>query len=326
MSDNILARKYRPKNLNDLVGQEDLVRELRNQFHSGRIPNAFLFIGESGSGKTTVARIVAMLMQFKDFDRTLSAEDWETWPVFDITETNAADVTGVDAMRELISQTKYLPRHPSPYKVFILNEVHKLTPAAQEALLVPTEDAESAVWIPTTTDPAALKVTFKRRFCEYKLKPLGNQDMAALLGRVAAAEQIQVDAGKMAQLLGTAGITSPGRALMALEKVASGTPLELAVEGASGELNSRELCRELLKGEWQNLAKAFDKGTSDDLVGLRYMLLAYLKKVVLSNGARADAAADMIRLLTLDAPPEPPAFVPWFAAQLHTAVKLGRRS
>lgn len=324
MSDNILARKYRPKNLSEMVGQPDLLRELLGQFDSGRIPNAFLFVGESGSGKTTVARIAALLMQFEDFHRELSAEDWDMFQVFDITESNAADVTGVDAMRELISQTRYLPRHPSKRKIFILNEIHKLTPAAQEALLVPTEDADQAVWIATTTEPSSLKVTFKRRFSEYKLASLAKPEMTALIARVSAAENIQVDAAKMADMLATAGITSPGRALMTLEKVAAGTALEAAIEGASGNLNSRELCRDLLKGEWKDLGKAFETYTNDDLISLRYMLLAYLKKVVISNGQRSVQAAEMIRLLTAGAPPEPPALVPWFAAQLFTAVQLGR--
>lgn len=325
MSDTILDRKYRPKNLSEMVGQEALLTELSNQFASGRVPRAIMLTGESGSGKTTLAKILAMLLQFGDFNKQLTAEDWEMWHVFDILEQNAADVNGVEAMRELIQTTRVMPRHPSKYKVFILNEAHKLTPAAQEALLCPTEDADMVIWILTTTDPGAFKVTLKRRFSQYKLAPLTVEQMAKLLGRIATWEAIQTNCVQLAELLSSAGITSPSRGVMALEKVAAGVSMEAAIDAAVGELNSRDLCRDLLKGEWTNLGKALGTYTSDEVASLRYMLLGYLKRVVISGGNRATQAAKMITLLTENAPSETPALVPWITARLFEAVSLGSK-
>jgi DNA polymerase III delta prime subunit len=326
MSDSVLSIKLRPKNLDDLVGQESVVREVRGQFASGRIPRTYLLSGESGAGKSTLAYILALLLQ-GDVNRTLTAADWEDYKTWDIFEGNAADAGGIDAMRALIQTTYMLPRFPSQYKVFILNEAHKLSKPAQEALLVPTEEDGTNVWIFTTTDPKAILATLQRRCTKFKLKPLTKDEMSAMLVRFVARESLQVaeaDTVRRADLLCLAGITSPGVATQALEKVASGATPEAAVDSATNELNSRDLCRELLKGEWGNLSKALETYSSDEVASLRYMLLGYLKKVVINGNGRAAQAANMITLLTEGAPAETPALIPWIAAKLHQAVHLGK--
>lgn len=325
MSDSILARKYRPQNLNELIGQESLVAELKTQFKSGRIPKAYLFHGESGGGKTTIAKIIALLLQ-GDLLRSLTAEEWSDFLVNDITEKNAADVNGVDAMRELIESTLYLPRYPSKYKVFILNEVHRLSPAAQEALLDPVEKAETAVWILTTDQPQVFKVAFRRRFSEYLLKPLNAAEMKTSLERVARAEKIEVDAGKLADAVLKAGITSSGRALMVLEKVAAGKSIEEAIGIAADDDKQKDICKDLLKGEVKSMLAALKPLSNDELAGLRYRLLAYLVKVVTSGGARAKQAATIIDLLTVGAPQEQTAVGPWLVGRLYVAASEHGRS
>jgi DNA polymerase-3 subunit gamma/tau len=113
-----LQNSLRPNNLNDMIGWNN---DLKNMFESGRIPHFFLIKGSTGTGKTTISRIISRMLQYKkleDIDYGVPLGN------YDITEINAADKNGVDDIRELIEKIKYKPHEPSLSKVIIMDEAH----------------------------------------------------------------------------------------------------------------------------------------------------------------------------------------------------------
>ena len=141
----VLARKYRPQNFDALVGQEALVRTLRNAIESGRIAHAYILTGVRGVGKTTTARIIARALNYTGPDgkagpTTGPTDDCAVCRAIaedrhpDVLEMDAASRTGVDDIRELIEGVRYAPTS-ARYKVYIIDEVHMLSKAAFNALL-----------------------------------------------------------------------------------------------------------------------------------------------------------------------------------------------
>ncbi len=146
----VLARKYRPQNFDTLIGQEPMVRTLRNAFETGRIAQAWMLTGVRGVGKTTTARILARALNYKT--ATVDAPSVELTEIgehcqaimegrhVDVIEIDAASHTGIDNIREIIEQVRYRPV-AARYKVYVIDEVHMLSTSAFNALL---EDAGRA--------------------------------------------------------------------------------------------------------------------------------------------------------------------------------------
>lgn len=321
--DCVLTLKLRPRNLDELVGQEEVVRQLRAQLASGRIPRAYLISGETGSGKSSLAYILALLLQ-GELTRTLTAAEWDAYETWDILEGNAADHTGVDAMRTLIASTYQLPRWPSVNKIFIINEAHRLTRAAQEALKVPMEKEGRNFWILTAVSPLEIIAELRRRCARYHMKPLTPAEMQKMLEGAARSEKLAVDVTRLRQALASAGITSPALGLGALEKVAAGASYESAVEIAAGETASKQLTRDLLRGDWPKLAAGLKDMSGEEIVGLRYQMLAILKNLVLKGESHAGWAARVIGMLGERGPDEPPALVPWIVGRLYEAAQIAK--
>ncbi len=132
----VLARKYRPQNFNDLIGQEPMVRTLKNAFETGRIAQAWMLTGVRGVGKTTTARILARALNYKTdtidqptIDLTVPGEHCQAIMEgrhVDVIEMDAASHTGIDDIREIIEQVRYRPVS-ARYKVYIIDEVHMLS-------------------------------------------------------------------------------------------------------------------------------------------------------------------------------------------------------
>ena len=151
----VLYRKYRPTKLEDVVGQEQVTSVLANAIKSGKISHAFLFIGPRGTGKTSVARILAHAVNGFDYQ----VED----SYLDIIEIDAASNTGVDNIRELREKAVIAPTK-GKYKVYIIDEVHMLTKSASNALLKTLEEPpEHVIFIMATTDAHKVPITISSR-------------------------------------------------------------------------------------------------------------------------------------------------------------------
>lgn len=185
-----LAVKYRPRTFDDLVGHEQAVAVLKGMVKTGKYPGAILISGHTGTGKTTLARILASYMN----QTTKKLEDSDSYKFAekhpDFININAAESGKVDDIRSLIKGSKAAPY--TNYRVIVLDEAHQLTGASAEALLVPLEEpTPSTIWILCTTDPQKLRPTLANRCTRIDLKPLDPKDINKRLGHIAKREKVK---------------------------------------------------------------------------------------------------------------------------------------
>lgn len=180
-----LYRRYRPKTLSEVVGQDQVTRILERAIRSGRIAHAYLFVGPRGTGKTSVARILAH--EINGFKYELE-DDY-----LDIVEIDAATNTGVDNIRDLREKVMIAPS-VGKYKIYIIDEIHMLTKAAFNALLKTLEEPpEHVVFIMATTDVQKVPITIKSRSQIYNFKLADSNVMVEYLRKVSDLEKIPVD-------------------------------------------------------------------------------------------------------------------------------------
>ena len=145
MSYQVIARKWRPQNFDEVTGQEHVTTPLRNAIRTGRVPHALLLAGPRGTGKTTLARIIARCLNCdngpteKPCGACVSCEEIVAGRSTDVQEIDAASRTGVDDMRELNEAIRYAPT-PGKYRIFVIDEVHMLSKNAFNALLKTLEE------------------------------------------------------------------------------------------------------------------------------------------------------------------------------------------
>ncbi|WP_445376381.1 DNA polymerase III subunit gamma/tau [Niveispirillum fermenti] len=207
----VLARKYRPQNFDELVGQDALVRTLRNAIQSGRIHQAYMLTGVRGVGKTTTARIIARALNCIGPDGqggpTISpcgvcemcvsiAADRNV----DVIEMDAASNTGVDNVREIIEGVRYAPSS-ARYKLYIIDEVHMLSKSAFNALLKTLEEPPPHVkFVFATTEIRKVPVTVLSRCQQFDLRRVDHQTLSGHFTRVADREGVPVEADAIAQI------------------------------------------------------------------------------------------------------------------------------
>jgi DNA polymerase-3 subunit gamma/tau len=198
----VLARKYRPQTFDDLIGQEAMVKTLRNAFASARIAQAYMLTGVRGVGKTTTARIIARALNYET--DTVSQPTFDM-PVFgshcaeimesrhpDVVEMDAASNTGVDNMRELIESARYKPLI-ARYRVFIIDEVHMLSKGAFNALLKTLEEPpEHVKFIFATTEIRKVPVTVLSRTQRFDLRRVDVPELSAHFRKIVGNEGAEV--------------------------------------------------------------------------------------------------------------------------------------
>jgi DNA polymerase-3 subunit gamma/tau len=211
----VLARKYRPQTFDDLIGQEAMVRTLRNAFQSGRIAQGYMLTGVRGVGKTTTARILARALNYET--DTIDAPSIDM-PALgrhcaeiiesrhpDVIEMDAASNTGVDNMREIIESARYKPIL-ARIKVFIIDEVHMLSKGAFNALLKTLEEPpEHVKFIFATTEIRKVPVTVLSRCQRFDLRRVDVPELSAHLGAIATKEGTTADADALAMIARAAG-------------------------------------------------------------------------------------------------------------------------
>lgn len=206
MSYQVLARKWRPKNFAELMGQEHVVRALTGGLQSGRLHHAFLFTGTRGVGKTTIARIIAKAL---NCDVGVSATpcgicsaclDIDAGRFPDLLEVDAASRTKVDDTREILDNVVYAPAR-GRFKVYLIDEVHMLSISSFNALLKTLEEPPAHVkFLLATTDPQKLPVTVLSRCLKFHLKRLSIPQIAKQMAIILRAEQIDFEAEAVDEL------------------------------------------------------------------------------------------------------------------------------
>ncbi|MQT12429.1 DNA polymerase III subunit gamma/tau [Segnochrobactrum spirostomi] len=200
----VLARKYRPRSFDDLIGQEPMVRTLSNAFESGRIPQAWMLTGVRGVGKTTTARILARALNYVvpgEIDRPtvklprlgLHCEAIMEGRHVDVIEMDAASHTSINDIREITEASRYKPVS-ARYKVYIVDEVHMLSTAAFNGLLKTLEEPpEHVKFVFATTEIRKVPVTVLSRCQRFDLRRIDADVLVTHLTRIAAAEGVTVD-------------------------------------------------------------------------------------------------------------------------------------
>ena len=199
MSYLVLARKYRPKTFEQLVGQSHVVQALSNALRSQRLHHAYLFTGTRGVGKTTVSRILAKSLNCetgitdKPCGVCTTCKDIDAGHFVDYTELDAASNRSVDEIQQLLEQAVYKPVQ-GRFKVFMIDEVHMLTGHAFNAMLKTLEEPpEYLKFVLATTDPQKVPVTVLSRCLQFNLRPMAAQTIVEHLQQVLPAENIEAD-------------------------------------------------------------------------------------------------------------------------------------
>jgi DNA polymerase-3 subunit gamma/tau len=199
MSYQILARKYRPQQFDDLIAQEHISRTLKNALASGRLSSGYLFTGPRGTGKTTSARILAKALNCAEgptpvpCDKCPSCLEIIAGSSLDVLEIDAASNTGVDDIRVLRENVRYMPTSGRK-RVYIIDEVHRLSGSAFDALLKTLEEPPPhVVFIFATTEPFKVPETIRSRTQRYDFRRVGIQALASHLRRIAELEKIDID-------------------------------------------------------------------------------------------------------------------------------------
>jgi DNA polymerase III, delta subunit len=224
----------RPKSLDDLVGQESLVKRIRDQVRS-RKPKAWMFSGDSGCGKTTIARILALSLQCphqEEFGMPCK-HCWKHKSQFDKIEVNSAENSGVDETKAVVSSAFYNPKPPSKYRVFIFDEAQQLSSASQNVLLKYFEDSpKSTVWMICTTESHKIIKTLRRRCQHYKIEGISEDRIEKFVRRAIEFTGIKKRATPIVDALKRANVRSPGFILPAVKKYLAGEKPELAAQQA----------------------------------------------------------------------------------------------
>ncbi|WP_416190219.1 DNA polymerase III subunit gamma/tau [Neisseria sp. CCUG17229] len=249
MAYQVLARKWRPKTFADLVGQEHVVKALRNALDEGRLHHAYLLTGTRGVGKTTIARILAKSLNCEHADHgepcgvCQSCTQIDAGRYVDLLEIDAASNTGIDNIREVLENAQYAPT-AGKYKVYIIDEVHMLSKSAFNAMLKTLEEPpEHVKFILATTDPHKVPITVLSRCLQFVLRNMTTQQVADHLAHVLDSENIPYEATAL-QLLGRAAAGSMRDALSLLDQaiaMGSGKVAEHDVRQMIGAVDKRYL-------------------------------------------------------------------------------------
>src|SRR5436190_18087730 len=200
MSYQVIARKWRPQQFDDVVGQQAVTRTLRNALASGRLAQSFVFAGPRGVGKTTTARILARALSCINgptpdpcgvCDACIEIAEGRD---IDVLEIDAATHTGIDNIREVIISGLAIRPVRNRYKVFIIDEVHQLSPQSFNSLLKSIEEPPPhVVFMMATTELEKVPATIQSRSQVFELKTIGVKAIADQLRRIADAEGLQID-------------------------------------------------------------------------------------------------------------------------------------
>ncbi|MDR3458760.1 MAG: DNA polymerase III subunit gamma/tau [Verrucomicrobiae bacterium] len=203
MSYQVIARKYRPQKFADVVGQEHVTQTLANAISQKRIAHAYLFCGPRGTGKTTIARIFAKALNCTggpriDFDDSdPRVQEITEGRSLDVLEIDGASNNGVEQVRELRETCKYAPAN-SPFKIYIIDEVHMLSTAAFNALLKTLEEPPAHVkFMFATTDPEKVLPTILSRCQRYDLRRIPAALITRHLAEIAGKEKVTIDAAAL---------------------------------------------------------------------------------------------------------------------------------
>jgi DNA polymerase III subunit gamma/tau len=269
MSYQVLARKYRPQNFSEVIGQDHVTRTLKNALEQGRTAHGYIFSGHRGIGKTTVARILAMALNCRSSDKPVtepcgvceSCTEIRAGNSVDVIEIDAATNRGIDEIRELREAARYRPARDR-FKIYILDEAHQITDAAFNALLKTLEEPPShVVFMLATTQPEDIPQTIRSRCQHFSFRAVRFEEILGQLRDLAGREKIEADEDALA-LLAEAGDGSMRDALSILDQAIASSGGRLTAEAV------RQLVGTAPAGVLEEVMQAVARSASDEVLKL----------------------------------------------------------
>jgi DNA polymerase-3 subunit gamma/tau len=312
-----LYRKYRPQGWAEVVGQEHVVQTLKNAIVTDRVAHAYLFAGPRGTGKTTMARLLAKAVNClnEDKDKRPCNECQNCRAVsenrfLDLIEIDAASNTGVDDVRDLRDKINFAPSQ-GKYKIYIIDEVHMLSTAAFNALLKTLEEPPPhAIFVLATTEIHKIPATVLSRCQRHEFRRVPVDEIVRQLKRIADAEKIQADDEALAMIARQAG-GGLRDAISLLDQLASiGTKITLrltqTILGTAASQTVLDLLASIRDHEagrgLETIQRALDAGA--DPRSLARQVVDYLRGLMLvqlGNGDQVEATKEIRERMTLDA-------------------------
>ena len=264
---------YRPKELDDVVGNKETIKKIKAMFgrESKDYPHSIMFTGPSGCGKTTFARILKNMVGCQDED---------------FIEMNVSNTRGIDAARAIINTMNFLPTGDA--RVYLLDEIHQGTSSLQNSLLKALEDTPKHVYfILCTTDPQKIIATIKNRCSIFQVEKLSEEQIKTLLNKVLDSEGVDDIPEEAIEKIAEISEGCPRQALVILDQVIDLDPDEIkdAIKNLSISENPQviDLCRALTKkAQWSDIAKIL-KDLKEDPERVRQAIIGYARACILNN-------------------------------------------
>ncbi len=302
MPEQALYLKWRPLSFDDVVGQEHITRTLRNSLIRGRVRHAYLFSGPRGTGKTTNARLLAKAVN-------CSHEDAAQRPCnacpncmainegrfLDLIEIDAASHTGVDDVRDLRDKIAFTPGE-GKYKVYIIDEVHRFSGNAFDALLKTLEEPPAhAIFVLATTEIDKVPATIKSRCLQFEFRRVSMKEVSQRLAFIAANEKLSIEPAAL-ELIARQGTGSVRDSISLLDQIVTDPQEEVSLElaqkmlGTANTIYVRDLVNALVDEEMalgiHIINKAIDAGSDPRQFGQQ--IVECLRNVMLAQTASAD--------------------------------------
>jgi len=299
MSYLVLARKYRPQSFSDVVAQEHITQTLANAIVAGRVAHAILFTGPRGTGKTTVARILAKALNCQEgparepCNRCRSCEEITAGHCVDVFEIDGASNNSVDQVRELRENVKYMPAH-SRHKIYIIDEVHMLSTPAFNALLKTLEEPPAHVlFMFATTEAHRIPITILSRCQRFDFRRIRLESVSHYLAKVCGQEAVAISTESLDLIARESGGSIRDSLSLLDQVMASGAkaiPHDRVIDtlGVIDRQQIHELAEALLSGDAKRfigaLDETFDRG--HDVKKLFSDLLEYFRNLMVLHTSR----------------------------------------
>ena len=303
----VIARKYRPQTFSEVVNQEHVKTTLENAIAQNRIAHGYIFSGQRGTGKTTVARILARCLNCikgptaSPCGECASCREITAGGTVDVIEIDAASNRGINEMRELRENVRYQPARDR-YKIFIIDEAHQITNEAFNALLKTIEEPpEWAVFVLCTTEAHKIPATIASRCQHFSFRSVDFEDLTARMAWICQQEGIEADAEALA-VLAAAGEGSVRDSLSALDQAIACCGAKLnaadvrALLGAFSTESLETVAEALLAGDARRMLEVVDEleRNGHNLQHFSRELSRYIRNLLVARIAGADGAARLI--------------------------------